>query len=371
MKILIFSDFAGNLGDAIRIRKIYDYLRKNHDVVLCNVRYFYKPRLKLLQHPTVAASAVQGFMRDKHIAPYRIYEKLAKEILIQQIKKVKPDIILAEGVVLGTAAIQIPENSARVIVDIHGLASFEYQENPYTETNARKLRLLQDMEQQVIEKSWKVLVVSKNMARYMNQYLGAKRGKMIIVRNGSDVQEKIAMYKTPLNVIFGGIFAFWENIDTYMDMVYYDTTKSCFNLLGRGPLKKGILGCIKKRKLPVRYLGYMSREESLRVFSGMNVGVAPTSNNVTRSIALPIKVFDYMACGLPVITQKYGEWGQIVKKEGCGIVTKRSDGKEFAEALKQMTEKKIWQEMANNSVRAIQTKYNWESVLAPLNQAVE
>ena len=36
-------------------------------------------------------------------------------------------------------------------------------------------------------------------------------------------------------------------------------------------------------------------------------------------VASPIKIYDYLAAGLPVITPKMGDWGDLISRENCGI----------------------------------------------------
>ena len=81
---------------------------------------------------------------------------------------------------------------------------------------------------------------------------------------------------------------------------------------------------------------------------------------------LPVKIFDYAACGLPVITVDIGEWSNLIKEYNCGIVTKNGNPEDFAEAIDVLRDRRVWKTKSKNGRRMIKEKYNWDRVLIPL-----
>jgi glycosyltransferase involved in cell wall biosynthesis len=372
MKVLFFYNATGNLGDAIRVNKIRNFIERRASVIDCNLYDYYSSKLKLAFHPEVISEVIKYALTFKPMAYTQTlaFVKLGRRIIKDIIEKNVPDFIFAEGTLLGYIAIEASrEFGIPLIVDIHGIKAAEYIEN----NNTRDIYydFLVRMEQEVFKESDYLLSVSNYMNRYISETYGAKESKIILIPNGSEVRKKVAHFNPRLRVIYGGIFAFWEDVDSYLDLAKEASKKYKFYIMGRGPEEKHIKRRIKAENIEIVDLGYREREESLEIFSEMQVGIAPSSSGITRKVACPIKVFDYLACGLPVITPDFGEWAEIIHKHKCGMVTKRSDASEFFDALSRLSDINTWQEMSNNAVELIKKKYNWEILLKPLEDIIK
>jgi len=76
---------------------------------------------------------------------------------------------------------------------------------------------------------------------------------------------------------------------------------------------------------------------------------------------LPVKLFEYMAAGLPLIASNFPLWRQIVEKYNCGICVEPTKPKEIAIAIRYLYENpKIGNQMGQNGRKAILGEYNWE-----------
>jgi glycosyltransferase involved in cell wall biosynthesis len=159
-----------------------------------------------------------------------------------------------------------------------------------------------------------------------------------------------------------------KKIYDFLDIAKQTTSYSShkFYLAGAGPLKDRLLERIRKEKIPLTYLGYIPRQKIFSVLSTMQIGIAPSTRDLARVVASPIKIFDYMASGLPVITPKIGDWGEIIAEEDCGIALEDDSTESYKEALNTLAQKDVWTIKSNNAINAIKRKYNWDDVLKPL-----
>ena len=77
--------------------------------------------------------------------------------------------------------------------------------------------------------------------------------------------------------------------------------------------------------------------------------------------AVPIKVFEYMACGLPVVASNFSEIAKVVKEADCGILVDPTNIDEIAKAITYLLEhSEEAKRMGDNGRRAVEEKYNWE-----------
>jgi glycosyltransferase involved in cell wall biosynthesis len=87
--------------------------------------------------------------------------------------------------------------------------------------------------------------------------------------------------------------------------------------------------------------------------------------------SLPMKLFDYMVAGVPVIAPNASVWvNQIVSDEQCGLLVDTSNPVEIANALDWIcthTEQAI--EMGRRGQHAVLTKYNWQNEAHKLIEA--
>ena len=97
----------------------------------------------------------------------------------------------------------------------------------------------------------------------------------------------------------------------------------------------------------------------------------PSSNDEARRLGTPIKLFDYMSAGLPIVANDVGSWSEIIEKERIGILTK-DDPDEFGAAIKLLLEDTdLRVRMGINAFKAAEEKYTWDKSIEPLSQIYE
>ncbi len=366
MKVLMLCDVRGNLGDAIRIQKIAERIAKTHTLKIANASGHYRPKRALLTRPKTAARMALSALSNPSHAALTAYGALLRDVLKKELQGFAADAVVVEGVVqAGFLAESCP---VPLVTDVHGLASAEYAENPFHKVNAARTRFLEKLERTAFEKSAQVWAVSEPMRAFVAGHGGSGKNTAV-VRNGADVRRKTATFKKPLSAAYGGIFAFWEDVDAFLDLAKKGGGAD-FHLAGGGPLLAHVKSRIHAERINLSFHGSLTREKSLELFSDMQVGVAPSVDALTRRVASPIKVFDYLACGLPVVTPKVGEWADIVLAEDAGVVTEKSSGGAFVEALWDLSEKRVWMEKSENAKNAITKRYNWNQVLNPVDASL-
>jgi len=372
MRIIMLCDFEGNFGDYTRTSKVYHYLKStNNDVHLLNLRSEHAPRRRLLRHPSVVTEVVwRKLMReDRQMLKDRAYLNLGVKVVSRKLRRITPDLIWAENVMPSLIALTATRASTPVVANIHGIVSAEYEEDPLANVSEERVRFLRSVENAVFTGSTHCIAVSNPMKEHMVKTHNIDPRKITVIPNGSDIRQKVSTWHDPLRVIYGGIFKFWEDIDSYLDLAKINQVCE-FYLAGKGPLERSILHRIQHERIMVRHLGYLTHRGSVEKFSKMNVGVAPSVSSTTRRVACPVKIFDYLSCGLPVITPNFGEWASVVSTNECGFVTESSDGREFDECLKRV-DRDTWDRMSMNALRLIKEEFNWDLLLKRIDVVLE
>ena len=110
----------------------------------------------------------------------------------------------------------------------------------------------------------------------------------------------------------------------------------------------------------VNYHGEITRKELAHLMSGARAGLVlhhPVPNEID---AQPIKMFEYMAAGLPIIASNFRPLRKIINEEECGLIVDQSDSKVIAEAMRWILDHPAEAEvMGYNGRQAVKVKYNW------------
>jgi len=108
-------------------------------------------------------------------------------------------------------------------------------------------------------------------------------------------------------------------------------------------------------------LGFLDREEVSKLLpvclAGM-VTLLPAPNFLT---SLPVKMFEYMASGIPVIASAFPLWKEIISEADCGICVDPHSPEEIAAAIRHlMTHPERAGQMGRHGREAVLGRYHWE-----------
>lgn len=111
----------------------------------------------------------------------------------------------------------------------------------------------------------------------------------------------------------------------------------------------------------VQALGFLNRQQVKEVYLDSFAGLVvlhPISNYLD---ALPVKMFEYMSAGLPVIASNFPLWREIVEGNNCGLCVDPLKPEEIARAISFLHDNPdIAREMGVNGQHAVVDKYNWQ-----------
>lgn len=287
--------------------------------------------------------------------------------LSKVVKQAKPDILLAEGTKAGWVASVVSKKfSVCCIIDMHGIAFAEAR--GFNQKNWLKIFQL---EAEAFRNCDYLIAVSNRMSDYVKKKMNVLDRKVIVAPNGSELQSSLASYCKPLKIIYAGGFSYWENVNDYLDTAKCsDQKRFRFYIAGDRSVGQTYFKRIEKENIPITYLGYTQRPQVLKILSQMQVGIAPSTDDLARQVACPVKVFDYMAAGLPVVTPHIGDWGDLVLNEKCGIALPENNVEQYVLALNRLYNKTEWVQKSENARKIIKEKYTWKRTLEPILELI-
>ncbi len=108
------------------------------------------------------------------------------------------------------------------------------------------------------------------------------------------------------------------------------------------------------------YLGYLSRDKVARLFGRVKAGLVLIHPEPRYQVSYPVKLFEYMSAGIPVIASDFPLWRKIVEGAGCGLLVDPLKPEEIADAVIYLLENpEEAEKMGRNGRKSVLEQYNW------------
>ena len=225
-----------------------------------------------------------------------------------------------------------------------------------------------------------VIVITEEIKKNIQEYFD-KKDKVIVLNMAVDTTTfkpevvKDDRYAGKFVVMYNGIFSPNYDFDIIINAAkIIDNEKIIFVISGSGELKKEIVKKIQKLKLnnikienPVPTI-----TELVRKLNRADILVLGMHDNLQAKTAHPSKVFEYMACGKPIICSTIGATEDILVKANAGIVVKPGDYHDFTSAiLRFYNSKKLREEYGKNGREFTQKNYSLNVFQEGLNSILK
>lgn len=195
---------------------------------------------------------------------------------------------------------------------------------------------------------------------------------------GVTAEERKAMGLGPAEgkfiVLYSGAFALTYDFDLLLQAAKkLEKENIAFVLLGDGDAKNHILQTIKRLDLRSVIMAQpvSKPEEVARYINAADVCVMPLKPEMlTSTLTRPSKVFEFWACGKPVVSCTKGEMEILTGESGAGMVVDPGDVEGFARAIRHFYEHpEAVGEMGRKGREFVERRFSLDSLKASLAEA--
>ena len=111
----------------------------------------------------------------------------------------------------------------------------------------------------------------------------------------------------------------------------------------------------------VNEFGQVDRPGVIKILNESKLGMVTLHPRDNYLDSLPIKMFEYMYAGIPVIASNFPLWIKIINENNCGICVDPFDIKATKQAVEELlSNDKLAEEMGLNGRDAVLKQFNWE-----------
>lgn len=160
--------------------------------------------------------------------------------------------------------------------------------------------------------------------------------KTMLIPNGVDIDE---FYPTgtderPVIVYTGNIGTAQDLHACVRAMARISSDEAVLRLVGSGDVEPELKALAEELSLNgrVEFTGLVPRQQVPEILNEATIGVAPLKDTEALEYAMPTKVYEYLACGLPVLVTGGSHLRQFVEDSGGGVHVE-NDPERIAEAI--------------------------------------
>lgn len=241
--------------------------------------------------------------------------------------------------------------------------------------------IAQQVADRVFDSASALIAVSKEVAGYLESYPGASR-KIHIVPNGIDAElfsaDKAGAAKSTneFTVGFVGSLKPWHGLFQLLESFHILSRKhpdARLRIVGDGPERERIEEEIARRNLgdAVDLTGSVPHEDIPKELARMDVAVAPYPD-LPYFYFSPLKIFEYMAAGLPVAASGIGQIKQIIQPGENGLLCPPGDPEALAYTLIRLKQNpKMRKELGQNARAAVLENHTWDKAVRRILKIAE
>ena len=273
----------------------------------------------------------------------------------------------------------------KLLYEAHSLESMEQKEmqkllsDGITPDKNRLSKILK-RETEVLKNVDGLIVTSNSLKHIIQKYLGISRTTAVIP-NGATIPKNppIRFLKKQYcrSLIYTGQLHPWKGVDVLVKALR-EIPDAVLTIVGGLSFERDIYRLKKLVKElmiedRVRFVGFVPSRDIEKYLEAADVGVIPLTDNVTsRYFTSPLKMFEYMSAGLPIVASDLPTIREVLTDRENAVLIKPGDSKDLARGIKKLL---YDQELANKlSKKAYEDvkQYSWdmraERIIKVLNE---
>lgn len=265
----------------------------------------------------------------------------------------------------------------KYVVEVNGLAPVEMRINGIAGSWIAFVRL---MERIIYNLSDQLVVPSVLIRDYLCRNYGLSEDSVLVVSNGANPEYSRPMDKAecrsqlglPPNenfLVFVGSLKKWHGIDRLiplMPALVEDNPHLHLLIVGDGEKKDDLQRLIDEKQMSRNIIlaGRVPFEKVPVYINAGDICLAPYFEEGLNETGIsPLKIFEYMACGRPIITNPLGGLDILFREHEIGVMIHSMNPGDWEQPIRKLLgDSEEMERLGNNGYQAVQTHYSWETI---------
>ncbi len=269
--------------------------------------------------------------------------------------------------------------SIPLVLEVNGLPLDEIRmKAPRMGRGRRHLKLLSARlsERFNYTRARKIVAVTSNIKSYIEKDYSVPFGDVNVVANGvntllfkpaekAEVRKRLKLDDGFSYVSFVGNLSVWQGVDCLINALP-SILASCSNtrllIVGDGELRKELMERAEKINAPEStvFIGSIAHESVPAFINASDVSVV--FKRPLKSGYSPLKLYEYMACGIPVVASRLPGF-EVVEKSNAGVLVDPGDTVTLAEAvIGLLKNEELRETMGRNGRQLVVQNHSWQKV---------
>jgi glycosyltransferase involved in cell wall biosynthesis len=181
-------------------------------------------------------------------------------------------------------------------------------------------------------------------------------------------------HKRPYVLFFGGLVR-WHGIDVMLDAARSPAWPAGVDLVIAGAIvDESLRPQFERPPHNVVWLGGRRQKELPELIRGAVAALVPISDPEGRSSrgVMPLKMFEALACGTPVIVSELRGQADFVRETGCGLVVPVGDATALARAVAALAANAGYaKELGAKGARTVAAEHSWDARASEVARVVQ
>lgn len=287
------------------------------------------------------------------------------------LRKVKPDYLIVESVPLPitvTARVLARLCGAKLVGNVPDLWPLTAKEMGAMSGDSMLYKFLERVERRFYKKSYILLGQSQQIVDHIKEHGGKD---VYLFRNGVDNRRFASLERTRNDdrfvITYAGILGYAQGLYELCQNVNFKELGAEFHMYGAGGEQEQIEAFLKENPdRGIFFHGSVAREDVPQVLTDSDATLVPLIKQIYG--AVPSKIYESMAAGLPILFSGEGEGQRIVEKYNIGLVAASKDYEKIKENISILaSNKELREEMRKNCVDCANNVFNRPKQIVAMN----